>query len=213
MNKWIAIPIIIILVIGAGVLGYLYWQETDKLATANWKIEGLELNVSNLEANKATLEGNVSDLENNVSTLETNLSASEATAASLQSELETECCKTANLQEDLSAQRTINTSLTSELKLVKDPRHMATIQELTDWLQKDDTDTAYADESIAEKACILQVRALRDGYLLPAIIVDNGNAVNLAVIGDELWAINPDDDDTEFVGYVEPLPSHPLPLQ
>ncbi len=197
MNKWIAIPVIAVLAIGVIGVGYLYWQQTNKLGEAESEI--------------VALEGNVSTLEGNVSTLEVNLTESEVTVTTLEADLETANSRINSLQADVSTQQTINLTLTSELKMVKDPRHFNSIQELTDWLHEDDTDTRFADESNAQKACILQVRALRDGYLLSTFIVDEEGAC-FAVIEDEYWAINPEDDDTEFGYYMQPLPSHPLPL-
>ena len=46
------------------------------------------------------------------------------------------------------------------------------------------------------------------------MLFDDGvGGANIAVIEDEYWAVNPVDDDTEFMYYIDPLPSHPLPLQ
>lgn len=174
-----------------------------------------ESEIVDLEEDISALEGNVSTLEGNVSALETDLAESEATVATLQSDLDIANNKVCNLQRDLSTQRNINTTLSSELKTVKDPRHFSSIQELTDWLHEDDTDTKYADESNSQKAFILQVKALRDGYLLPVIcvLVDNIPTMrNMAIIGNEMYWINANDDDSYLRDTVDPIPSHPLPL-
>ena len=210
--KWLAVTVIIILAVGTVGGGYLYLQETNKLKDAQSEIVALEGNVATLEGNVSSLEGNVSALEGNVSALETNLADSEATVSTLETDLEATNAEIDGLQADVSTQQNINSALSAELKTVKDPRHFASLQELTDWLNEDDTDTKYKDESMSEKAFILQVRALRDGYLLPAVTSIDGEGANLAVIGDEEYAVNPNDDDTEFMYYVEPVSSHPLPL-
>ena len=227
MNKWIAIPVIAVLAIAIVVVGYLYLQQTSKLGEAESEIVALEGDVSTLEGNVSTLEGNVSTLETdladseatvstlegNVSTLETHLAESEATVSTLEADLGTANSRISGLQADVSTQQTINSSLSAELKKVNDSRHFASITELTDWLDQDDTDTKYAGKSGAQLAFILQVRALRNGYLLSALVFEDGEGgANLAVIEDEYWMINPEDDDTEFGWYMDPLPSHPLPL-
>ncbi|MBA7638177.1 hypothetical protein ES703_45830 [subsurface metagenome] len=233
MNKWIAIPVIAVLAVGIIVGGYFLWQQTSKLGEAESEIVTLEGNVATLEGNVATLETDLADseatvstletdladseatvstLEGNVATLETDLADSEATVSTLEADLGTANSQITSLQADVSTQQTINSSLSAELKKVKDPRHFVSLSELVDWLRDDDTDTKYADESLAEKALILQVRALRDGYLLLAFTYEEGGGFNYAIIDDELWFVFPEDDETSFYIYVDPLPSHPLPL-
>jgi len=100
-------------------------------------------------------------LEGEVSSLETELADSEAKVSSLQSDLK-------KAEDDIETQQTINSALSEELKTVKDPRHFASLTELADWLQRDDTDTEYSVEDWTNMCLVLQVKALRDGYLLPA---------------------------------------------
>ena len=239
MNKWIAIPVIAVLAVGIIVGGYFLWQQTSKLGEAESEIVALDGDVSTLEGNVSTLEGNVSTLEGNVSTLEgnvsiletdlagseatvstleTDLAESEATVSILEADLGTANSRITNLQADVSTQQTINSSLSSELTKVKDPRHFASLTELVDWVDQDNTDTAYSSKSLIELAFILQVRALRDGYLLPAHFEDLGGDYyveyvgNLAYIGDEIYYVGPQDDDVFLWAYVSPIPSHPLSL-
>ena len=243
MNKWIAIPVIAVLAVGIIVGGYFLWQQTDKLGEAESEIvalegnittlegdvstlegdvstlEGnvstLEGNVSTLEGNVSTLEGNISTLEGDVSTLETDLAGSEATVSTLEADLGTATSRITDLQGDVSTQRSINSSLSTELKKVKDPRHFASLAELVDWLYEDDTDTKYAYENYTQQSFILQVRALRDGYLLPVTLYYAGGTsyvMNRAVIGDSIYAIWAEDDYVAWYDDQIPLPSHPLPL-
>lgn len=226
MSKWIAFPIIAVLVIVIGVGGYLYWDKKCCLDEAESEIVTLEGNIGDLEGNVLTLEGNVSSLEGNVTTLEANVSSlegdvstletdladSEATVSALYGDLDTANSTISDLQADVSTQQNINASLSAELNEVKDPRHFSSISELTDWLQQDDTDTRYADETTAEMATILQVRALRDGYIIYTFVISGGEGLNMAAVGDEMWAISPENDNLDFLGYINPLPSHPLPL-
>lgn len=139
---------------------------------------------------------------------QTDLAASETTVSSLEAALE-------NANSALQAQQNINLALSEEQKTVKSPRHFQSIQELTNWLYEDDTDTEYADETPSIMAYILQVRALRDGYLLPVDIDVEGDTYyvsNATIIGDSLYWVYPWDDDTEWASYVDPIPSYPLPL-
>ena len=228
MNKWIAIPVIAVLAVGIIAGGYFLWQQTSKLGDAESEIVALEGDVATLEGNVATLEGNVLALEGNiatlqtdlaeseatVSTLETDLAESEATVSTLEADLGTANSEISSLQADVRTQQTINSSLSTELKKVKDPRHFQSLTELADWLREDDTDTRYADETIPQGCFILQVRALRDGYLLPVRFYDDDTnlyVINTAVIGDSIYAVYLD-DSVEWYTYIGPLPSHPLPL-
>lgn len=213
MNKWIAISVIAVLAVGVIVVGYLFLQETNKLREAQSEIVVLERNVATLEGDVATLEGNVttlegniSTLEGNVTTLETDLAESEAIVSTLEADLE-------NAQNALRAQQNINLALSEELKTVTYPRHFASVAELVDWLHKDDTDIKFAGERYCLQAFILQVRALRDGYLLPASLwVENGIlwVRSVAVIGDSVYGVWAGDDSVGWLAYIAPLPSHPL---
>ncbi len=215
MNKWIAIPVIAVLAVGVIVGGYFLWQQTSKLGEAESEIVTLEGNITTLEGNVAILETDLAESEATVSTLETDLAESEATVSTLEADLTSANSRITDLQADVSTQQTINSSLSAELKTVKDPRHFASVTELTDWLYQDDTDTKYADERAPMMAYILQVRALRDGYLLPADVDVEGSASywsNSALIGDEVYWVYAWNDGIEWTAYLTPLPSHPLPL-
>lgn len=208
MNKWVAIIVIAVLVVVILGGGYYLWQQTDKLTEARAQVASLEGDVS-------SLQGKLTESQAEVSSLQGKLTASEATVTSLRTDLSTANATIKSLDADLSSQRTANSSLSAELKKVQDPKHFATIAELTDWITKDDTNTKYASETQWQKAFILQVRALRDGYLLPAIptVASDGSIVasNMAIVGDGLWFVNPSNDSMVRRYVVQPLPSHPLP--
>jgi len=216
MNKWIAISVIAVLVVVIIAGGLVLIQQKnaleDDLTAANTRITGLEGNI-------VTLNGNISDLESKLlaskaeaTSLQGKLTDSEATVKTLQTDLASANSRVKSLESDVSAQRNINSSLTAELKKIKDPRHFATLAELTDWLAKDDTNTKYANVSDWQGCFILQVRALRDGYLLPVNAFADQSAGNLAVIGDLLYQIRWQDDHSVRSFTMQPLPSRPLPL-
>lgn len=217
MNKWIAISTMVVLLAGVGVVGYLYMQESDKLKDAESEIGGLQTNVSSLQTNVSTLqgtvstlEGDVSTLEGDVSTLETELSTSQATVSSLETDL-------ANTQNSLQAQEDINSELSGDLNTIRSPRHFSSLAELKAWLAQDDTNTAYAYKSSVERCFILQVRALRDGYILSAILyTTDGNkyVMNQAVIGNSIYRVSATNDYVYFFDTVSPVqPAYPLPLE
>ena len=72
MNKWIAIPVVTILVIGVIVIinGCVAGEQTDELMDARAEIVALEENARSLEGDISTLESNISTLQGEVSTLE-----------------------------------------------------------------------------------------------------------------------------------------------
>ncbi len=196
--------------------------ETD-LEVANAEIGDLQADLStqqtinsSLEGNISTLEGTISTLEGNVSTLETDLAESEATVATLETDLEVANAENENLQADVKTLQTLNLVLSEEVKKVKDPRHFASTQELADWLQKDTTDEEWTLDDHTNYCYILQVRALRDGFLLPVsyeYFDEELYPYNIAVIGTEVYYVSVEDDYTIEVYFLyKALPSHPLPL-
>ena len=73
MNKWITIPIIGVLAVGAIVLGIFYFQGTNKLEDAQSEIVTLEEDVSALAGDVSALEAGLAESKAGVSALETEL--------------------------------------------------------------------------------------------------------------------------------------------
>ncbi len=208
MNKWISILIITILVVGIIVSGYFLWQQTGELGEAESEIGALEGNIT-------TLEGDVLTLEGNMSALETDIGESEATVSTLEEKIGIANSTITELHSDVSTQQTINSSLSAELKKVKDPRHFSSLTELTDWLNEDDTDIKYAGSRYLNMCYILQVKALRDGYLLPVTTYLEGGTLyvaNRAIIGGIIYVVYADEDYMYELTTIKTVPSHPLPL-
>ncbi len=124
MNKWISIPIIVVLVAALTVSLVLYFQESNNLEAAEAEIvdlEGdilfLEENVSTLEEDVITLEidlgvaeveisileSDIEDKEVEISTLQSNLAEAEVEISTLQSDLESKEAEIAVLEADLAA--------------------------------------------------------------------------------------------------------------
>ena len=207
MNKRIAIPIIGVLVCG---LIAAACSGANELTDAQDEIAGLQGDVSGLEAGLADSEAEVSALGTELTVSKAELVDSAARVATLEVELD-------QATSAAQTQQSLNLTLAEELKKVKGPRHFESVTELEAWLAQDNTDTRTRWESmpLRERAFVLQVRALRDGYLLPAWFFDPELTFvgNLAYIGAEIWWVWPDDDLIELmVDVVPPIPSRPLSL-
>lgn len=78
------------------------------------------------------------------------------------------------------------------------PKHFGSLEELETWLAKDDTDQMQysGDEfNCIDFALMLQECALADGYILSTEILPvAAHWVNVAVIGDRIYVIEPQDD-------------------
>jgi|TARA_B100000315_G_C14569395_1_gene584691 hypothetical protein len=218
MNKWIAIPIIGIMAVGLTITGVFYLQEANKLDDAQNAI-------ANLQGDVSDLKGDLAAAERNLTIAEADLTASEVTSLTLKEELLDSTTRVTTLETELDegnsaiqTQQSLNLTLSGELEKVQNPRHFETLDELEAWLAQDDTDTRVRWQSLPpeQKVFILQVRALRDGYLLPAWFedFDFDNIIdfvgNLAYIGDEIYYVWPLDDSVAEFAFVPPIPSHPL---
>jgi len=90
------------------------------------------------------------------------------------------------------------------------PVHFGTLWELRTWLAQDDTDTnpehlTPGDLDCDDYALTLQKHALQDGYIVSAQVVDSDgdglldHAMNTAVIGNEVYIIEPQTDAVDFL--------------
>ena len=103
MNKWVVIPIVVILMAATVTNGVLYFQESDKLKDAQSQIETLVDDVSTLEGDIVTLEGGISTLEDDVSTFESDISALEGNVSTLEGNYSTLGGEVSALEGDVSA--------------------------------------------------------------------------------------------------------------
>jgi chromosome segregation ATPase len=167
-----------------------------------------------LDASRALVTSLTTDLNTSaarVTSMENDLTSAQAKAAKLQTSLDT-----ANAGYD--ALKASTAKLTAELNKIKDPRHFSSLEELTSWLAKDDTNTnpAYAGLTLSEKAFVLEVKALRDGYLMPVGLDADTQFIyswNSAVVSGFLFIVNANDDSLTQLGMFPAVPAvHPLPL-
>ena len=94
MNKWVIVPIVIILAVSTIFNGVFYLKESGRLEDARAEIAALQSdlsalvgNVSGIDGDLSTLEGNVSGLEGNVSGLEGNLSTLEGNVSGIEGDV------------------------------------------------------------------------------------------------------------------------------
>jgi len=201
-----------------------------QLATEKASVASLQTQLATEKANVATLQTQLntakSDLtasQAKVTSLTADLAAANASVTNLTASLATANAKVTSTQTsldkanaDLATAVATNASQTTELKKVKDPRFFDTLAELTAWLAKDDTNTnpVYASYNAVTKAYILQIKALRDGYLIGAYGGWAASSVyydNTTLAGGVLVEIDVLTDLT-VVGPAWTVPSHPLPI-
>jgi hypothetical protein len=177
-------------------------SRSSELAQSQSQVEELKYAVYSAETKSAGQEKTISDLQ-------FYLSDANGKVSGLQTSL-------SNSQSDMKAQQIINTSLSIEMKKVEDPRHFATVAELTDWLAQDDTNKVYSNERPSIRSYILQIKALRAGFLLPVTISYENSTLyfdNLAIIGDSIYDVDASNDAIyKLLSGMQPVPSHPLPL-
>jgi capsule polysaccharide export protein KpsE/RkpR len=210
-----------------------------KLNTANTQIAELTANITNLESQLRTEKDNVSnlqselnmekadliDLQAELTSTEVDLTASKAKVVSLTSELaianENVATIQANLDKanlDLATAIATNTAQADILKKVQDPRHFNSFTELTTWLANDDTNTnpTYSSLTPQARSYVLEIKALRDGYLLSACLDWDSTYIytwNVAVINGGIYSVDAATDViTQGPTITGSMPLHPLPL-
>ena len=218
-KEWFFVGMIFLLVpwllVGCGVSVEEYSKVVSGLASTQQELQSVKDQSAAAQAELETAQAELEGAQAKLEAAQAELVKSEETASTLEAELQAANSETEKLGADVAAQQQINSSLSDELKKVTYPRHFQSLTELTDWLRKDDTDTVYAGEKMSNLSFILQVKALRDGYLLPAaweLAEDTILISNMAIIEDEMHWVWPDEDYTEFVSYTGALPSRPIAI-
>ncbi len=104
---------------------------------------------------------------------------------------------TAALEDQLATRESELLSLKQELEEAQ-PRHFSSTEELEVWLANDDTNQMeYSSDEFncVDFALMLQERALDSGYILSTEVLPVGSHwVNIAIIGDRIYIIEPQDD-------------------
>lgn len=177
-----------------------------ELAAEQANVNNLNTQLASEKATVASLQTELASTKGDLSTTQNALAAAEARIVVLEEEigaaetristLENEIAK---INTELAAALASNTKLTSDLNAIRSPRHFNSLQELTQWLAQDDTNTnpLYATMDSLDRAYVLQVKAMRDGYIMSlfAVPADYGIIyVNCAIAGGMFCLVDADDD-------------------
>jgi septal ring factor EnvC (AmiA/AmiB activator) len=204
MTKWITMAVVAVVVVALAVM-------TIVLAVQN---SSLKKDLDETKTQVTTLQGQVSTLQSNASTLQTQLNQSQTKSTSLQTTLDSANKQVESLNSTITAGQTTIASQANQIKTMKYPRHFDSVTELTNWLQKDDTNTKYTGLSNSQISFILQIRAAREGYLLPVRLPIGGSLdyiTNMAIIGDSAYSVRGTDDFVEKWITISPvMPSYPI---
>lgn len=169
--------------------------ERANVTSLNTQLASERVTVTNLQAELTSAKGDLTSTQSALATAQTSISAlegelvaAEARVAALQADLTI-------AQANLSAATASNTALANDLNAVRSPRHFNSLQELTQWLANDDTDTnpAYATISGVARAYVLQVKALRDGYIISGYGFMEGSTMyygNFAIAGSTVYDVD-----------------------
>jgi hypothetical protein len=116
---------------------------------------------------------------------------------------------------DLAAALVTNTTQAATLRTVQYPRHFNSLTELTIFLAQDDTNTNPAYSGVT-KAYVLEIKAQRAGFLLPAQIWWDSSYIysdNIALVGASIYTVNPNTDAVTYqVAFATAPSSYPIPL-
>jgi uncharacterized protein YoxC len=207
MNKWLAVAAIGVLAVALVVVIVVFSNQAGKL---NRDLDEAELRMT-------TLQGQANSLQSNVTSLQGQLSQEKNTVSSLQADLSSTRGQVSTLQGNVTSQQATISQRDSQIATMKYPRFFNSQIELSNWLQKDNTNTLYANPNAVEKAVmafVLQIRATRDGYILPVSLPIGGSLEvlsNRAIIGDIMYDVRAWDDFVQRGIAVSPaMPSYPI---
>ena len=204
--------------------------EKARFAALESEFGSVQGQLSSTTSQKAAIQAELDASKARITTLEIELSAANAQLTGTEAELSGQLSKvnaelnrvSAELSKantNLANLKAANDAQKAELNKIKAPRHFYSIEELRAWLQRDDTDTnpAYASLGLADRAFILDIKALRDGFLLPAAVDADTEHIyswNVAIIGASIYIVTASTDAIQELPtpFEVPPTSRPLPL-
>ena len=202
-----------VLVVAAVVVIAVMASQNGK---ANADLKDSQQQVASLQSQASSLQGNLSSAQSQL----TAATAAQAKAASDQAAAKTASdAQISALQKDISSKQSTIDSQAAQIKTMRYPRNFSTIDELTNWLQKNnpvtwDSLTLTAAQRV-QMTFALEIKAARDGYLMPAVLPMFGNLdwmTNRTVVGDIIYEVRAWDSFVQIGGRVTPaVPSYPIP--
>jgi len=187
----------------------------QELTAEETRAAGLETELASEKTKLATTEAQLSDARGDITALEAAAVTAQARITTIEADLATSSARVSTLETDLAKANTDLDALIANYNKVIAPRHFNSLSELTTWLAADDTDTRYSTLGAADIAFILQVRALRDGFLLPVGIDWDADYIytrNTSVIGDTIYLVGARTDQViKGAIFSNPPMSQPLP--
>lgn len=202
-----------VLVVAAIVVVAVLASQNGK---TNTKLTETQQQVASLQSQTSSLQTNLKSTQDELAALKTKSAADLATAKAAS---DTQIAQIDSLQKDISSKQSNIDSQAARIKTMSYPRNFATIDELTNWLQKNnpvtwDPLTLTAPQRV-QMTFALEIKATRDGYLLPVVLPMFGNLdymTNRAVVGDIIYEVRAWDSFVQIGGRVTPaVPSYPIP--
>ena len=206
MKKW--------LVVG-GVVGLVLLVVIVVLAV---QLAGTSSKLADRDAQVTSLKSQLSSVQADLSAAQTQLAQEKSRASGLQTDLQAARSQVDSLNKTVASQQATISQQAAQIQTMKYPHSFSTIDELTTWLQKNNPVTwdpnTLTPIQRAQMALALEVKAARDGYLMPAILPLFGNVdwmTNRTIVGDMVYEIKAWDGGVQIGGRVTPaLPPYPI---
>jgi hypothetical protein len=185
-------------------------------AVMGWKIKTMNDDARNNAAQISSLQGQVTSLQSDLTSTKTQLTQTQNDKTGLTADLAEATAQIEVMTKAASSAQATISAQEKSITTMRYPRHFTSVNELTDWLQKDDTNIKYKGLPNSQISFILQIRAAREGYLLPVRLPIGGSLdyiSNMAVIGDSVYSVRGYDDFVEKWMTINPaMPTYPITI-
>ena len=206
--KIVSIVLGVLVVAAVVVIGILASQNS------NTKAE-----LTEVEQQLSGLQSELSGVRSTLSSTQSKLTAAETKSTTLQADLTAATARIETMSKDVSSKQSTIDAQAAQIKKMMYPHNFSTVDELTGWLQKNNPVTwdplALTAVQRVQMTFALQIKAARDGYLMPAVLPMFGNLdwmTNRTVVGDIIYEVRAWDSFAQIGGRVTPaVPSYPIP--
>jgi archaellum component FlaC len=233
--RWFLVGTIFLLVpcllVGCGVAQEEYDAAVAALDTASEELHSVKVDLGGIQDELDTAQTELKTTKDKLAAKENELGSSQAELESTKTEVAESEESISSLQTDLQKAgddimtlQNLNTTLSEELILIQYPKLFESTDEFAEWIIEKKIATEMEDIDVTLRSFIIQVLALRDGYLLPVAIYERDGeiqVVNQAYVLYQdymeswLFDITFHDGVFEAEGWqrgLPLLPIHPLPL-